>query len=111
MEAAAKRFEQEDGILKEILKEMKSEKNIYSCPLSNMFQMAEANGYTPYCEMKFDSTANICTTSKLSTNNQEHMRSQFVSRPEVSSASSTPCSLSKPPEISASNIVSHCLWI
>ncbi|XP_022638684.1 lysine-specific demethylase JMJ706 isoform X3 [Vigna radiata var. radiata] len=82
MEAAAKRFEQEDGILKEILKEMKSEKNIYSCPLSNMFQMAEANGYTPYCEMKFDSTANICTTSKLSTNNQEHMRSQFVSRPE-----------------------------
>ncbi|XP_047173539.1 uncharacterized protein LOC124841333 isoform X2 [Vigna umbellata] len=82
MEAAAKRFEQEDGILKEILKEMKSEKNIYSCPLSNMFQMAEANGYTPYCEMKFDSIANFCTTSKLSTNNQEHMRSQFVSRPE-----------------------------
>ncbi|BAT75153.1 hypothetical protein VIGAN_01296800 [Vigna angularis var. angularis] len=104
MEAAAKRFEQEDGILKEILKEMKSEKNIYSCPLSNMFQMAEANGYTPYCEMKFDSIANFCTTSKLSINNQEHMRSQFVSRPEVSSASSTLCSLSKPPEISASNI-------
>ncbi|KAL9327330.1 hypothetical protein ACSQ67_007975 [Phaseolus vulgaris] len=97
MEAAAKRFEQEDGILKEILEQMKSEKNIYSCPLSNMFQMAEANGYTPYCEVKFDSVTNFCTNPKLSTNNQERIRSQFVSRPEVSSAASTLCSLSKPP--------------
>lgn len=52
MEAAAKRFEQEDGILDEIIKQIKADNNMYSYPLSNMFQKAEADGYTPYCEIK-----------------------------------------------------------
>ncbi|KAK7386640.1 hypothetical protein VNO78_26974 [Psophocarpus tetragonolobus] len=104
MEAAAKRFEQEDGILNEILKQMETDKNVYSYPLSNMFQMAEANGYTPYCEMKFDCVTSFYTTLKLPTNNQQFViESQFVSRPEVSSAASALCSLSEPPQISASN--------
>ncbi|CAJ1941914.1 unnamed protein product [Sphenostylis stenocarpa] len=107
MEAAAKRFEQEDGILKQILKQMKSDKNIYSYPLSNMFQMAEANGYTPYCEMKFDFVTNFYSTPKLSANNQECIRSQFVSRPEVTSASSALRSLSKAPEISSNIDEAH----
>ncbi|TKY58547.1 Lysine-specific demethylase JMJ706 [Spatholobus suberectus] len=77
MEAAAKRFEQEVGILNEILKQMKSDKNMYSYPLSNMFQIAEANGYTPYCEMKFDCVFDFYTTPKLSTNNQDEARANF----------------------------------
>ncbi|KAK7360918.1 hypothetical protein VNO77_02936 [Canavalia gladiata] len=114
MEAAAKRFEHEDRVSNEILKQIKSDKNMYSYPLSNMFQRAEANGYIPYCETKFDCVPNFYTTQKQSTNNQECViQSQFVSRhcfenlkPEVSavsisSAASTLCSLSKPPEMSS----------
>ncbi|XP_058777485.1 lysine-specific demethylase JMJ13-like [Vicia villosa] len=115
MEAAAKMFEQEDGILDEIGKQSKSEQNMYSYPLSDMFQRAETSGYEPYCELKFDSMMEFYTAPELSTNNQEcGTQSQFVSghysenhKPEVSevsfSAASTLCSLSEHLECSSAN--------
>lgn len=114
MEAAAKMFEQEDGIPDEILRQSQSDQNMYSYPLSNMFRKAEANGYTPYCELKLDSVVEFYTTSEQTTNKQEcGTQSQFVFRhsleyriPEVSevsfsSAASTLCSLSEPLETSS----------
>jgi len=106
MEAAAKMFEQEDGILDEISKQSKSDQNMYSYPSSDMFQRAEANGYEPYCELKLDSMIEFYTTPGLPTNNPEcGTHNQFVlghcseiPKPEdVSfSAASTLCSLSEP---------------
>lgn len=115
MEAAAKMFEQEDVILDEIGKQSKSEQNMYSYPLSDMFQRAETSGYEPYRELKFDSMMEFYTAPELSTNNQEcGTQSQFVSghfsenhKPEVSevsfSAASTLCSLSEHLECSSAN--------
>jgi hypothetical protein len=113
MEAAAKMFEQEDGILDEISKQSKSDRDMYSYPLSDMFQRAEANGYEPYCELKLDSMIEFYTTPEQSTNNQEYgTQSQFVlghcsevHTPEASeisfSAASTLCSLSEPLDCSS----------
>lgn len=122
MEAAAKMFEQEDGILDEISKQSKSDQNMYSHPLSDMFQRAEANGYEPYCELKLDSMIEFYTTPGLSTNNPEcGTQNQFVlghcseiPKPEVSdvsfSAASTLCSLSEPHDCSSApkNAEGHC---
>lgn len=125
MEAAAKMFEHEDGILDEIRKQTKSDQNMYAYPLSNMFQRAEANGYTPYCELKLDSVVEFYATPEHSTNNQEYS-SQYqsvfvhcsenqkpvVSEVSFSSATSTLCSLSEslesfsaPKNVSSLNIV------
>ncbi|XP_027360817.1 lysine-specific demethylase JMJ706-like isoform X2 [Abrus precatorius] len=113
MEAAAKMFEHEDGILNEISKQTKSDQNMYSYPLSNMFQRAEANGYTPYCELKLDSVIEFYTTPEHSTNNNQQEYSTqtqsvfrhcsenhkpVVSEVSFSSAASTLCSLSEPLE-------------
>ncbi|MED6143707.1 hypothetical protein PIB30_008348 [Stylosanthes scabra] len=105
MEAAAKFFEQEDGILSQT----KSDQNMYSYPLSNMFRKAEANGYKPYCELKLDSVVEFYTTPEQTTNNQEcGTQSQFVFRPsleycmpEAPEAATTLCSLSEPVESSS----------
>ncbi|XP_028805975.1 lysine-specific demethylase JMJ706 [Neltuma alba] len=108
LEAAAKRFEQEGGIVDEILKQTKGDNNMYSYPLSNMFQRAEANGYTPYCEIEFDPVIEHYLTPDQATSNPElNLQSQLFSRhcpdlrPEVyeasfSSAASTLCSISEP---------------
>lgn len=115
MEAAAKRFEQEDVILDEIIKQTKADKNMYSYPLSNMFHRAEADGYTPYCEIKFDPVTEFNTRTNQSLNNQEcailsqlalrHCSESEYHKLEVSkipyfSATSTLCSLSDPLKIS-----------
>ncbi|KAI4328034.1 hypothetical protein L6164_020430 [Bauhinia variegata] len=109
LETAAKEFEREDGVSDEILKQIKGDKNMYTYPLSNMFQRAEANGYTPYCEIKWDPVMEFDSTLDQSTNNQEHVPpSEFISRhcsedlkPQVSevpfsTAASTLRSLSEP---------------
>ncbi|KAL1315779.1 lysine-specific demethylase JMJ13-like [Arachis hypogaea] len=106
MEAAAKLFEQEDGILPQT----QSDQNMYCHPLSNMFRKAKANGYTPYCELKLDSVVEFYTTPEQTTNNQEcGTQSQFVfghgleyRMPEVPEAATTLCSLSEPLESSSS---------
>ncbi|KAK7252509.1 hypothetical protein RIF29_36496 [Crotalaria pallida] len=75
LEDAAKMFEQEDGALYEL----KSDQNMYSYPLLNMFQRAESKGYTPFCELKLDSVIEFYTTPEPSTNNLEcGTQSQFV---------------------------------
>ena len=79
MESAASRFEQEDETLDEILKQTRGDNNIYSYPVSNMFQKAEANGYTPYCEIKYDSVIEHYSTPDQSSNNPESVsQGQFV---------------------------------
>ncbi|KAJ7953409.1 Lysine-specific demethylase [Quillaja saponaria] len=107
MEAVAKRFEQEEGILEEIQNQAKSDGNIYSHPLSTMFQRAEENGYSPYCEIKFESIDELCMTSDQSQNRDPISHSQSILRscsedlrPEVSEvslscAASTLCSFSE----------------
>ncbi|KAK4252708.1 hypothetical protein QN277_014451 [Acacia crassicarpa] len=108
LEAAAKRFEQGDGIVDEILKQTKGDHNMYSYPLSNVFQRAEAKGYTPYCDIEFDQVVEHYSTPDLARSNPErNLQSQLVLRhspdfkPEVceasfTSAASTLYSLSEP---------------
>ncbi|XP_038888623.1 lysine-specific demethylase JMJ706-like isoform X2 [Benincasa hispida] len=53
METAARKFEKEGRILEEILERTKSNQDLYSYPLSNLFQKAEEEGYSAYCSMTF----------------------------------------------------------
>lgn len=53
METAARKFEKEGGILEEILERAKSNQDLYSYPLSNLFQKAEEEGYSAYCSLAF----------------------------------------------------------
>ncbi|XP_075641806.1 lysine-specific demethylase JMJ13 isoform X1 [Castanea sativa] len=68
MEAAAKKFEQDGGILGEIHRQARSGDNFYSYPLSDMFQKAEADGYSPYCEIVFE------VNPELSVTTQDHLQ-------------------------------------
>ncbi|KAK6947382.1 Zinc finger, C5HC2-type, partial [Dillenia turbinata] len=52
LEAAAKRFEQEDVILQEINRHSKDGDNLFWAP--NMTPLAEEDGYVPYSEIKFE---------------------------------------------------------
>ncbi|KAK6934954.1 JmjN domain [Dillenia turbinata] len=52
LEAAAKRFEQDDLILQEINKKSKDGDNLFCAP--NTIPLAEEDGYVPYCEIKFE---------------------------------------------------------
>ncbi|XP_077244797.1 lysine-specific demethylase JMJ13-like [Tasmannia lanceolata] len=51
MEAASQKFEQEYGILEEVIQIQKGDD---SCPQPNLSSCIEEDGYTPYCEIKFD---------------------------------------------------------
>ncbi|XP_022717426.1 lysine-specific demethylase JMJ706-like [Durio zibethinus] len=51
MEAAAKKFEQEDAISEEIERQAENGDDLYSYPLSNKFQTDVEDGYFPYCEV------------------------------------------------------------
>ncbi|XP_038687784.1 lysine-specific demethylase JMJ706-like isoform X2 [Tripterygium wilfordii] len=58
MEAAAKNFEQEDGILEEILQLTKSGDDLYMYPAPYMCQGFVEEGYAPYCEVRFSMNEN-----------------------------------------------------
>jgi hypothetical protein len=64
MEAAAKKFEQEGGILEEIHRQARSGDNLYSPCFSYMFQRAEEDGYSPYCEIKFELKPQLSVTTQ-----------------------------------------------
>lgn len=64
MEAAAKKFEQDGGILEEIHRQARSGDNLYSYPLSYMFQKAEKEGYSPYCEIEFEVNPELSVTTQ-----------------------------------------------
>ncbi|XP_016903491.2 lysine-specific demethylase JMJ13-like isoform X1 [Cucumis melo] len=53
METAARKFEREGGILEEMIEQTKSNQDLYSYPLSNLFQKAEEEGYSAYCPLTF----------------------------------------------------------
>lgn len=59
MEAAAKRFEKEDGILEDIRQKTRSGDELYSYPASNKYLSVLDDGYSPYCEINFDFNADI----------------------------------------------------
>lgn len=129
MEAAAKKFEQEGGgILEEIHRHARSGDNLYSPPFSYMFQRAEEDGYSPYCEIKFELNPQLSvTTQDLSQevecvadsqpvlgSAKENMRSE-VSEASVSYAASTLSSSVEPLESSSvpnnvrsSSLVAKC---
>lgn len=110
MEAAAKKFEKEEGILEEIRRHAKSGDDLYSYPSSNKFQSVIEDAYSPYCEINFEfNTGTAATQDHL----QEVSRSTFICsvgnfRPELSEASiscaaSTLCSFGEPAESSSAS--------
>ncbi|RZC80599.1 hypothetical protein C5167_043188 [Papaver somniferum] len=52
MEALAKKFEKEDGILDEVQQQLKSRSDL--CLQSNLFPGPDQSGYVSYCEIKFE---------------------------------------------------------
>lgn len=110
MEAAAKKFEQEGGILEEIHRQARSGDNLYSPPFSYMFQRAEEDGYSPYCEIKFELNPQLSIKKDLSqevvckqpvlSSAKENLRSE-VSEASVSYAASTLSSSVEPLESSS----------
>ncbi|XWS49520.1 hypothetical protein CRYUN_Cryun12cG0010000 [Craigia yunnanensis] len=51
MEAAAKKFEQEDSISEEIERQAENGDDLYSYPFGNKFQTVVEDGYFPFCEI------------------------------------------------------------
>ncbi|KAH9687427.1 transcription factor jumonji (Jmj) family protein / zinc finger (C5HC2 type) family protein [Citrus sinensis] len=113
MEAAAKKFEQEEGILKEVQQKAESD-DLYSYPFSKMFHSVREDGYSPYCEINMElnhkpaaKTWNRSGKSEYSCHiqpilNQEaaNFRSEHAET-SVSDAASTICSFVKPIESSS----------
>ncbi|GAV73199.1 JmjC domain-containing protein/JmjN domain-containing protein/zf-C5HC2 domain-containing protein [Cephalotus follicularis] len=109
MEAAAMKFEQEDGILEGVLRQGKGGDDLYLNPLSNSFQSVVKDGYSPYCEIKFEVDPEIAATTRDQSqvlDSQTHSQPSLshgseTFRPEltdafISSAASTLCSFVKP---------------
>ncbi|XP_057978405.1 lysine-specific demethylase JMJ13 [Malania oleifera] len=112
MEAAAKKFEKEDGILQEIQEHIKCGDDLFG--LSNLLPNAEEDRYIPYCEISFTLNSAVVTTSqdklrqlKCNSSNQSTLGStRENSRTEVSdasfsSAALTFCSFLEPVESSS----------
>ncbi|XVF11095.1 hypothetical protein REPUB_Repub07fG0239900 [Reevesia pubescens] len=113
MEAAVKKFEQEDAILKEIERQAENGDDSYSYPLSNKFQTDVEDGYFPYCEIDVVLNPEIAgiTTSQPLENSQPSMSSHdtgnFQSEltdADSSFAASTLCSFLKQVGSSPNNV-------
>uniref|UniRef100_A0A2P2LCK7 JmjC domain-containing protein n=1 Tax=Rhizophora mucronata TaxID=61149 RepID=A0A2P2LCK7_RHIMU len=112
MEAAAKKFEREDGISEEIGQQNKSCDDLYSYPLSDMFQGGVDDGYIPYCAINFEFSSEITSKAQdhlpdLSwstyTHGHENLRPK-ISKPSSSYTASTLCACGEPGE---SHLVSN----
>ncbi|KAJ8754400.1 hypothetical protein K2173_002851 [Erythroxylum novogranatense] len=66
METAARKFEMEDEISEEIQSHAKSDDDLYSYPSSNTIQ-GVVDGYSPYCDINFEFTAQIAATTLYQT--------------------------------------------
>lgn len=111
MEAAAKRFEQEEEIFQEI-QHTKSDDDI--SPLSDMFSISEEDGYYPYCEIDFGLVPEIQVATQVESpeleesshsqppvnSEREYYRTE-TSDASLSCAVSTLCSFLKPVESSS----------
>jgi hypothetical protein len=115
MEAAAKKFEQGGGgISEEIHRHARSGNDLDSPRFSYMFQRAEEDGYSPYCEIKFELNPQLSVTTQylsqevecvadsqpVLSSAKENMRSE-VSEASVSYAASTLSSSVEPLESSS----------
>ncbi|KAJ4728591.1 Lysine-specific demethylase [Melia azedarach] len=114
MEAAAKKFEQEEEILKEVLQNSESGDDLYSYPLSNMFHSVLEDGYSPYCEINMElnhetaaKTQNqsakseySCHSRRTTSQRTEDFRTELAEA-SLSDAASTLCSFVKPAERSS----------
>ncbi|XVE57390.1 hypothetical protein DITRI_Ditri04bG0087200 [Diplodiscus trichospermus] len=93
LEAAAKKFEQEDAISEEIERQAESGDDLYSYPLSNKFQADVEDGYFPYCEINVVLNPEIAATTESTTIGQNkqttmsHDTGNF--RPELTDACSS----------------------
>ncbi|KAF2316117.1 hypothetical protein GH714_041194 [Hevea brasiliensis] len=113
MEAAAKSFEKQNGVLEEIQRQERRGDDFYSYPTSNKFLSVLEDGYSPYCEINFDINAE--TAAKFQDWSQDHRQSTFICgienfRPDVSETSvacsaSTLCPSREPIE---STSVANC---
>ncbi|KAK2662666.1 hypothetical protein Ddye_001240 [Dipteronia dyeriana] len=109
MEAAAKKFEQE-GMLQEIQQDAEIGDDLYSFPLSNMFQSAVEDGYSPYCDINMESdletagkTQDQFTKLEYSCHSPPPNSSRgFKDEASLSSAASTLCSFVKKAQSSTS---------
>ncbi|KAB1222263.1 Lysine-specific demethylase 5B [Morella rubra] len=97
MEAAAKKFEQEEGIVEEIHQQARSGGNFYSHPFSYMVKRAEEDGYSPYCEIKFKLNPEL----SVSTGDQSQMLECVVDSQPIPSAGRN-CTISEVSEASFS---------
>ncbi|XP_050232630.1 lysine-specific demethylase JMJ13 [Mercurialis annua] len=90
MEAAAKRFEKEDGVVQEIQRQAKSGDDLFCYPSSSTFLSGLEDVYSPYCEIKFEFNTESFTT--LQNQSQDFSQSALVqdikdSRPLISETS------------------------
>ncbi|KAB2088503.1 hypothetical protein ES319_A03G002400v1 [Gossypium barbadense] len=115
MEAAAKKFEQDNGVSKAVERQAENGDDMYSYPLSNKFQNDVEDGYFPYCEINVDLKPEIATMTSATGQTVEyghhslsHNTGNF--RPELtdalsSFAASTLCSFVEQVGSSAKNQV------
>ncbi|KAI5327483.1 hypothetical protein L3X38_026879 [Prunus dulcis] len=118
LEAAARKFEMEDGMLEEVKGLGENGDDYYSYPLIS-FQSTEEKGYSPYCEIKFELNPKLTGTTHYRSQEPEpgshgqpmlscgaKCSSPAVSDGSLSCAASTLCSLLEPREsLSAPNNV------
>lgn len=104
MEAAAKKFEQEEGILKEVQQKAESD-DLYSYPLSKMFYSVREDGYSPYCEINMELNHKAAAKNWNQSGKSEwscHIQPiSELAETSVSDAASTLCSFVKPVERSS----------
>ncbi|XP_038726324.1 lysine-specific demethylase JMJ706-like isoform X2 [Tripterygium wilfordii] len=89
MEAAAKKFEQEDGILEEILPLAKSDDDLYTYPAPYSCQGFAEEGYAPYCGVKFSMNENSTLANSAEPIHRQHTLNHSTRkfRPETSDPS------------------------
>lgn len=117
MEAAARKFEEEEGVLEEIKGQGQNGDDLYSYPL-NLSQMSEEKEYSPYCHINFELNPELTGTTEITGTTQDQSQepapgshgakcsSPAVSECSISCVASTLCSLSEPLEcLHASNNV------
>ncbi|PPS09825.1 hypothetical protein GOBAR_AA10824 [Gossypium barbadense] len=109
MEAAAKKFEQEDTISKEIERQTENGDDLYSYPLSNNSQSDLEDGFFPYCEINVVLSVTTSTVGQPLEHKKPSISLDIPScRPEaadaLSFAASTLCSLAEQVGSSTKNV-------
>ncbi|XP_042490700.1 lysine-specific demethylase JMJ706 isoform X1 [Macadamia integrifolia] len=104
MEAAAQKFEREEGILEEVQQQIECGGDL--CTQPNLFQCVD--GYVPYCEIKFDLNPETmvgaqlqdidCGSCSLPVLNQKEFVKSCVVDSSLSCAASAMCSFLDPQE-------------